>query len=228
MAKKYLEVLKQFNIVPNDEKVFEHAFSHSSYTNEKKGNTVDYERIEYIGDGVLDLIVADLIYRHHPEMGPGPMSKLRSALVRRESLANYAREFGFGEAILLGNGEKLNGGNNLDKILEDVFESFIGATYLDQGFEFVYGLIKNVFENDVINYDLLELTDYKSKLQEFVQADTRETVTYRVVSEEGPAQNKLFTVEVMWEGSVWGKGQGSSKKKAEQEAAKDALNKVAR
>jgi ribonuclease-3 len=228
MAKKYLEVLKQFNFVPRDEKLFEHAFSHSSYTNEKKGNTVDYERIEYIGDGVLDLVVADLIYRNHPEMGPGPMSKLRSVLVRRESLANYAREFGFGEAILLGNGEKSNGGANLDKILEDVFESFIGAVYLDQGFDFVYGLIKNVFEKDVINFNLEDLTDYKSKLQEFVQADTRESVTYRLVSEEGPAQDKTFIMEVMWEGAVWGVGKGSSKKKAEQEAAKDALNKVAR
>ena len=102
---KFLEVLKKFDITPNDVSLFEHAFSHSSFVNEKRGNYVDYERIEFIGDGVLDLIVADLVYKNHPKMDQGLMSKLRSALVRRESLANYARKFGFGEAILLGHGE---------------------------------------------------------------------------------------------------------------------------
>lgn len=225
---KFLEVLKKFDITPNDVSLFEHAFSHSSFVNEKRGNYVDYERIEFIGDGVLDLIVADLVYKNHPKMDQGLMSKLRSALVRRESLANYARKFGFGEAILLGHGEKNNGGSNLDKILEDVFESFIGAIYLDQGFDKAYKIVKSIFEYDVIHYSLEEVTDYKSRLQEYVQADTRDSVTYRVIKEEGSSQDKLFTVEVLWDGNVWGRGSGSSKKKAEQNAAKDALSKVAR
>ena len=225
---KFLEVLKKFDITPKDVSLFEHAFSHSSFVNEKRGNYVDYERIEFIGDGVLDLIVADLIYKNHPKMDQGLMSKLRSALVRRESLANYARRFGFGEAIFLGHGEKNNGGSNLDKILEDVFESFIGAIYLDQGFDTVYQIVKTIFEYDVIHYSLEEVTDYKSRLQEYVQADTRESVTYRVIKEEGSSQDKHFTVEVLWDGNVWGRGTGSNKKKAEQNAAKDALSKVER
>ncbi len=225
---KLLNILKNFNIIPNDIKLFEHAFSHSSFVNEIKGNHVDYERIEFMGDGVLDLIVADLIYRNHPEMDQGLMSKLRSSLVKRESLANYARKYGFGEAILLGNGEKINGGSNLDKILEDVFEAFIGAIYLDQGFERVYSIINQIFVNDIINYSIDEITDYKSRLQEYVQADTRDCVTYRVVKENGTAQNKTFIIEVSWDNNVWGVGKGSSKKKAEQNAAKDALSKVAR
>lgn len=225
---KFLDVLKKFNIVPNDVTLFEHAFSHSSFVNEIRGNHVDYERIEFIGDGVLDLVVADLVYKNHPTMDQGLMSKLRSSLVKREALANYARKYGFGEAILLGNGEKINGGSNLDKILEDVFESFIGAVYLDQGFDRVYTLIKDIFINDVINYSLDELTDYKSRLQEYVQADTRDCVTYRVIKETGSSQDKNFVVEVGWEGNVWGVGSGQSKKKAEQNAAKDALSKVAR
>lgn len=224
----FMDVLKRFNIVPNDVRLFEHAFSHSSFVNEIRGNYKDYERIEFIGDGVLDLIVADLIYKAHPTMDQGLMSKLRANLVRRESLAKYARKFGFGEAILLGNGEKLNGGSNLDKILEDVFESFIGAIYLDQGFEFVYKIVKNIFINDVNNYSEEEITDYKSRLQEYVQADTRECVYYRVIKECGTSQDKRFTVEVSWDGNVWGVGSGQSKKKAEQNAAKDALSKVAR
>ena len=225
---KFMDVLNRFNIVPNDVSLFEHAFSHSSFVNEIRGNHVDYERIEFIGDGVLDLIVADLIFKNHPEMDQGLMSKLRSHLVRRESLAKYARTYGLGEAILLGNGEKLNGGSNLDKILEDVFESFIGAIYLDQGFDFVYKIIVDVFLNDVINCSLEEITDYKSRLQEYVQADTRDCVTYRIIKESGTSQDKSFTAEVMWDDQVWGVGEGQSKKKAEQSAAKDALSKVAR
>ena len=225
---KYLEVLKRFNIKPNDVSLFEHAFSHSSFVNEIRGNHVDYERIEFIGDGVLDLVVADLIFKNHPNMNQGIMSKLRAALVKRESLAKYARKYGLGEAILLGNGEKLNGGNNLDKILEDVFEAFIGAIYLDQGFEKVYGIIENIFSYDIEHFKIDEITDYKSRLQEYVQADTRETVSYRVIKETGSSQDKLFVVEVVLDGSVWGVGSGSSKKRAEQNAAKDALSKVAR
>ena len=225
---KFMDVLKRFDIVPNDVSLFEHAFSHSSFVNEIRGNHVDYERIEFIGDGVLDLIVADLIFKNHPEMDQGLMSKLRSHLVRRESLAHYARTYGLGEAILLGNGEKLNGGSNLDKILEDVFESFIGAIYLDQGFDFVYKIVSDVFMNDVINCSIEEITDYKSRLQEYVQADTRDCVTYRIIKETGSSQDKSFTAEVMWDGQVWGVGEGQSKKKAEQNAAKDALSKVAR
>lgn len=222
------QVLKDFGIVTKNIEIYEQAFSHSSFVHEHKNKHIDYERIEFMGDGVLDLVIADLIFRNHPTMPQGSMSKLRSKLVKRESLANYARKYHFGEAILLGNGEKQNGGNDLDKILEDVFESFIGAVYLDQGFQFVYQIIRKIFIEDILNYSLEELTDYKSKLQEYVQADTRETVTYRLVSESGSAQDKEFVMEVLWDGNVWGRGKGSSKKKAEQEAAKDALSKVAR
>ena len=225
---KFMDVLKRFNIEPNDVSLFEHAFSHSSFVNENRGNHVDYERIEFIGDGVLDLVVAHLIFKIHTNMDQGLMSKLRSSLVRKESLASYARKLGLGEAILLGHGEKLNGGSNLDKILEDVFESFIGAIYLDQGFEVVYRIIKDIFTYDIEHFSVEEVTDYKSRLQEYVQADTRENVVYRVVKESGSSQNKLFIVEVLLDGNVWGTGSGKNKKKAEQNAAKDALSKVAR
>lgn len=225
---KFMDVLKRFNIEPNDVSLFEHAFSHSSFVNENRGNHVDYERIEFIGDGVLDLVVADLIFKTHTNMDQGLMSKLRSSLVRKESLASYARKLGLGEAILLGHGEKLNGGSNLDKILEDVFESFIGAIYLDQGFEVVYRIIKDIFTYDIEHFSVEEVTDYKSRLQEYVQADTRENVIYRVIKESGSSQDKLFVVEVLLDGNVWGVGSGKNKKKAEQNAAKDALSKVAR
>ena len=225
---KFMDVLKRFNIEPNDVSLFEHAFSHSSFVNEKRGNHVDYERIEFIGDGVLDLVVADLIFKTHTNMDQGLMSKLRSSLVRKESLAGYSRKYGLGEAILLGHGEKLNGGNNLDKILEDVFESFIGAIYLDQGFDKVYKIVKDIFIYDIEHFSIEEVTDYKSRLQEYVQADTRENVIYRVIKESGSSQDKLFVVEVLLDGNVWGVGSGKNKKKAEQNAAKDALSKVAR
>ena len=221
------DILREFNISTSSYYLYEQAFSHSSYAHEH-GDKHDYERIDFMGDAVLDLVVADLVFKNHPNMPQGDMSKLRSKLVKKESLANYARKYNFGEAILLGNGEKQNGGKNLDKILEDVCEAFIGAIYLDLGYDMTYSIIKKIFLDDVINYSSDELTDYKSKLQEYVQADTRDSVKYRLVCEKGNAQSKEFIMEVLWDGNVWGRGSGSSKKKAEQQAAKDALSKVAK
>ena len=157
------DILREFNISTSSYYLYEQAFSHSSYAHEH-GDKHDYERIEFMGDAVLDLVVADLVFKNHPNMPQGDMSKLRSKLVKKESLANYARKYNFGEAILLGNGEKQNGGKNLDKILEDVFEAFIGAIYLDLGYDMTYSIIKKIFLDDVINYSSDELTDYKFKL----------------------------------------------------------------
>lgn len=225
---KIEEILKHFNIVPNNPELFIQAFSHSSYVNEKRSKLKDYERIEFIGDAVLDLIVADLIYSCHSELDQGEMSKLRSKLVQSASLANYARHYHFGEAIFLGHGEKLSGGADNGKILEDVFEAFLGATYLDQGFDFVYQIIKGMFIEDIEHFEYNELTDYKSRLQEEIQSDRRGNVVYQLISEKGNAQDKEFVVEVIYNDIILGVGSGSSKKKAEQDAARDALTKRAR
>lgn len=222
--KSYLSVLNTFHIVAKNKRYYEEAFTHSSYVHENP-SAKDYEQMEFIGDGVLDLVVADLIYKNFPQLNQGIMSKLRASLVCGKSLSNYARNYNFGESIRLGHGEAMTGGRNSSKILEDVFEAFIGAYYLDYGYDAVYKLLKDIMLEDLVNFDLDSLTDYKSKLQEEIQSDRRGTVTYKVIKETGNAQNKNFVIEVIYENIVLGVGSGSSKKIAEQEAARDALSK---
>lgn len=227
----YNDIAKYFNIEIKNAEPYIDAFTHSSYSNEKKNNCRDYERIEFIGDGVLDLVVADLIYTTFPKMNQGDMTKLRSYLVCSKSLAKYAKLYCFDQAIRIGNGERLAGGPN-QKILEDVFESFIGAVYLDQGFDIVKALIKKIFFDDIINYDSDILTDYKSKLQEDLQSNHRGNIYYKVVEESGTSQDKHFVVEVsmiLEDGSTLklGRGEGRKIKIAEEQAAKDAISKKA-
>lgn len=226
----YKDVAKKFNIEIHNEQLFIDAFTHSSFSNERK-TCQDYERIEFIGDGVLDLVVADLVFKLYPNMKQGELTKLRANLVCSTSLASFARKFEFNKAIRLGHGEIQAGGPN-QKILEDVFEAFIGATYLDQGFEFTKNIIKDIFYESIVNYDLDKLTDYKSKLQEYLQSNYRGNIVYRVISETGTSQDKNFVVEVIINlddssSLVLGKGSGRNKKMAEEAAAKDAMSKKA-
>lgn len=227
MVREIRDLLNEFNIHTEDRKLYQRAFTHPSFVNEKKSSNGDYERLEFIGDGVLDLTVADIVYRLYPSLNQGDLSKIRINFVNGKTLAMYARKYKMESLILMGHGQTINGGPN-DKILEDVFEAFIGAIYLDKGYDFVYKIINEIFYEDIKNVPMNVLKDYKSQLQEYVQADTRNCVTYRVVSETGNPPNTEFVVEVMWDNQVYGQGKGSSKKKAEQEAAKDALSKVAR
>ena len=221
------DILKGFKIETTNRGLYKQAFTHSSYINEKKSKYGHYERLEFIGDGVLDLVLADLVYKAYPKLDQGELSKLRIYFVNGETLTKYARRYHFDEVLLLGKGQKINGGTN-DKILEDVFEAFLGAVYLDKGFDFVYSLLNDIFLEDIKNVSLNVLKDYKSQLQEFVQADTRNCVTYRCISEKGNPPNTEFVCEVMWDNQVYGVGKGTSKKKAEQEAARDALSKMVR
>ena len=137
------DILKGFKIETSNRSLYKQAFTHSSYTNEKKTKTGHYERLEFIGDGVLDLVLADLVYKAYPKLDQGELSKLRIYFVNGVTLTQYARKYHFDEVLLLGKGQKTNGGSN-DKILEDVFEAFLGAVYLDQGFNFVYNLLKEI------------------------------------------------------------------------------------
>lgn len=226
----YLQIAEKFNIKIKNHQLFIDAFTHSSYANEHKEDSVDYERIEFIGDGVLDLVVADLIFNKYPNMKQGEMTKLRAALVCSSSLSKYAEKYEFSTAIRIGGSTIKSGGPN-QKILEDVFEAFIGATYLDQGYAFTKKMILNIIKNDLENFDLSDLTDYKSKLQEYLQSSYRGNVIYRVIDEFGLDHDKTFTVEVSIvinnESVKLGVGTGKNKKQAEQIAAKNALSKKA-
>lgn len=212
-----MEILKRLNINTKQIDLYKRAFTHTSYSNEHE-ECESYERLEFLGDAVLEVIISDYLYKEK-HLEEGTMTKMRASYVCETACATYARKIRLDEEILLGSGEiEAN-----TTIIADVFESFIAAMYLDQGLdktsEFVMNVIKPYIER---NIDFLH--DYKSELQELVQT-VRKSVVYEIIDEQGPAHDKVFTCQVLVDGIVMGKGIGSSKKSAEQEAAKVALEK---
>lgn len=219
------ELKKVLNIDINDASYYELALTHPSYNGDAKTKHRDYERLEFIGDAVLGFVCGDLVYKNHPTMDEGLLSKLRSYLVRKESLSNYARKMHFENYIKVGHSISKASIISSNKILEDVFEALVGAIYLDKGFDIVYEYLKNILIKDIKNANIDALTDYKSKLQELMQSEQRESVTYLTIDEKGPAHDKTFVVNVLYSGIVLGTGTGKSKKEAEEKAAKAALEK---
>lgn len=222
------EFFTRFGIVPKNKDLYIMAFTHSSFNSDAKTHHHDYERLEFMGDSVLGFVVASLIFKHHPEMNEGMMTRTRSVLVQSVSLANKAKEYHYDDFIRAGHSLAENEAQHNQHILEDVFEAVIGAIYFDQGIDFVTKYITRMFENDVINFKPSEIQDYKSILQEAMQAEYRESVLYKLISEKGPPHDRTFVVEVTFNDQVLGSGVGKSKKEAEQKAAQDALSKVAK
>ncbi|MFA5283485.1 MAG: ribonuclease III [Bacilli bacterium] len=221
------DIFQTFSIKPKDLNYFELAFTHSSYNADAKSKHHDYERLEFLGDSVIGLVVAELAFILHPELNQGGLSKLKASLVKTSSLANYARKFKLDNYILVGN-SYINDVHTQDNILEDVLEAFIGACYLDQGYKFAHQVVKKIFYNDIFHFSPAKSQDYKSMLQEAMQSEKRKSVTYRLISATGPSHEKWFEVAVYFEDQLMGKGNGSSKKEAEQNAAKEAFQKAGR
>ena len=213
-------------MVFSDETLLETAFTHTSYANEHRLLKISHnERLEFLGDAVLQLIISEYLYTKYPKRPEGDLSKLRSMIVREESLAGFARDCQFDHFIKLGRGEEKSGGRNRDTILGDLFEAFLGALLLDKGVEAVKNFLYQVMIPKVEAGDFERVTDYKTKLQELLQINGDVEITYQVVSETGPAHAKNFEVAVLINGRKSGQGQGRSKKLAEQEAAKNAFEK---
>lgn len=209
-----------------DETLLETAFTHTSYANEHRLLKISHnERLEFLGDAVLQLIISEYLYTKYPKRPEGDLSKLRSMIVREESLAGFARDCQFDQFIKLGRGEEKSGGRNRDTILGDLFEAFLGALLLDKGVEAVKSFLYQVMIPKVEAGDFERVTDYKTKLQELLQINGDVEIAYQVVSETGPAHAKNFEVAVLINGRKSGQGQGRSKKLAEQEAAKNAFEK---
>ncbi len=205
-----------------DEGLLRQALTHSSCANEQKINrTQDYERLEFLGDAVLELVSSDYIYREHMDMPEGKMTKYRSSVVCEPALAFCARQIGLQEYIRLGKGEEATGGRNRDSIISDVMEAIIGAIYLDSGIDKAKSFIHRFILSDLKNKQLFY--DAKTILQEEVQKDNKGALRYELVSEEGPEHDKIFTVEAYIGERKVGSGVGHSKKAAEQKAAYEAL-----
>ena len=204
------------------------ALTHSSYANEnKKRGAVSNERLEFLGDSVLGMIVAALIFNGKPNMTEGQMTRLRAELVCEKSLASLAVTLGLGDCILLGYGEEKSGGRNRSSILADAVEAILAAMYLEGGFKPVE---RFVFEylGPRANLNEFENSDYKTSLQEIIQEKAGQTLSYHIIDEQGPDHMKSYTVEVRLNGGLIGRGVGKSKKEAEQEAARAALTEFSR
>lgn len=223
--KKTEELEKIIGYSFKDKQLLKKALTHSSYANEKKlGKLGCNERLEFLGDAVLELVSSDYFYKNFPKLPEGELTKKRASMVCEPSLAYCAREFSLPQYLLLGKGEDMTGGRNRDSIVSDATEALLGAIYLDGGFasakEFVLKFILNDMENKQLFFDS------KTILQEIIQEDGTKSVQYELVKEEGPDHNKSFTVNVLIDGQVLGDGTGHTKKAAEQKAAYEAIQKL--
>ncbi|HEY9151361.1 MAG TPA: ribonuclease III [Anaerolineales bacterium] len=200
------------------------ALTHRSYLNENSDALEDNERLEFLGDAVLGFVVGAWVYHHCPEMHEGDLTKVRSALVRNEQLAEFARHLDFGRAMRMGRGEAASGGRNRDNLLGSTFEAVIGSLYLDQGVpaveKFMEPLLDSAQERII---QRAEIYDPKSRLQEWAQAEKLGTPQYVLVSSSGPDHAKVFEIEVRIKGAAHGRGKGPSKQIAEQIAAQTTL-----
>jgi ribonuclease-3 len=219
-----IDWLKNRGITIQNTDMIHQAFMHSSYAHEHK-NGHDNERLEFMGDAVLQLWSSNAIFPLG--LSEGQMTRLRAQLVCEKALATYGREMKLNQFLKLGAGEEKTGGRDKDAIIADSFEAFLGALFLDQGMPAVDNILNEAITPrlaDPANVGIIH--DYKTKLQEYVQTDNRRTLHYELVSEKGPSNNPEFIMNVIIDDLVLGTGRGDSKKSAEQNAARDAFEKM--
>lgn len=221
------DLLNKLNIRAKNEQLFIDAFTHASF----KGNlgfVQNYERLEFAGDAVLGFVIATKLFEIYPELDQGKLTVMKHELVQTKSLAHKARELKFDQMIRVGNSISLPELTANDSFFEDVFEAFIGAIYFDQGIEIAKRTILNLFHDELYNFDLSATNDYKSTLQEYVQAEKRGELNYKLIERSGPSHDPTYRVSVEYDGVKLGEGVAKTIKGAEKLAAKDALSKVAR
>ena len=203
--------------------LLQNALAHSSYANERWHDSLkSNERLEFLGDSILGMVVAEYLYRNFPDRPEGELTRMRADMVCENSLAAVADKVGLGQHLLLGHGEERFGGRQRASILADAMESVIAASFLDGGMEAARGIIERFILPNV-PVKRLHNADYKTALQELVQQKKNQILSYVLAGESGPDHDKVFVVEVSLNGTVVGRGTGSSKKRAEQEAARDAI-----
>lgn len=219
------ELEKKIEINFNDRLLLQRALTHKSFSNENTDlNLRNNERLEFLGDSVLSIVISSYIFEYFPDYPEGELAKMRSVIVSEPSLADLARKINLGKYILLGRGEDLSGGRDRNSILADTMEALIAAIYLDKGIEEARNFIIKYFKDKIDKVERGEyIKDYKTILQEIIQKKSLTGPVYDVIREDGPDHNKLFTVQVKHKDRLLGIGKGYSKKEAEQNAAKAAL-----
>ncbi|MDR0986814.1 MAG: ribonuclease III [Ruminococcus sp.] len=227
MKNSYKDLETSIGYVFNDKNLATEALCHSSYVNEAEEKVRSYERLEFLGDSVLSVVVSKWIFDKYPKLSEGELSKLRTALVCEDTLCEFAKRINLSEMILFGQGEKKLGARGKHSIIADVFESVIAAIYLDSGMERVTEYILSFLPEDpaAVYMDSIGVkTDYKTKFQEIIQKNPEEHIEYAIIAEDGPPHARTFTAAVMLNSNILSKGTGKTKKQAEQEAAKAALS----
>ncbi|MDD5885338.1 MAG: ribonuclease III [Erysipelotrichaceae bacterium] len=225
MTRPIEELLQKMGIVPHHTELFAQALTHSS-KNGVSNRRFDYERLEFLGDSLIGFVVGSLCYELHPEMNQGELSVLRSQFIRTESEAELAKELGLGDYVMVGPSFTSDPKDSLP-LMEDIFESFTGALFLDQGYETAKKFLLGQFYERIKTGKIDWKENPKSQLQELLQADYKEAVTYRLIQEQNTPEGHIFVMGAYFEQSELGRGEGKSKKEAEQNAARDALSKKA-
>jgi ribonuclease-3 len=224
MHRNLKQLQTALNLTFRKPELLRQAFTHSSYVNEHRmGNHKDNERLEFLGDAVLELTVSEYLFEVYPQRSEGELTKLRASIVCESSLVGFAEELEFGAYVLLGKGEELTGGRTRPALLADVFESFIGALYLDQGLEVVKSFLRKHLFPNLPNQGKMLMIDFKTHLQEYTQQHSMGLLEYIIINERGPAHEREFVSQVQVGDTLLGQGSGRSKKEAEQQAAAQAL-----
>ncbi len=214
------ELQKKIGYEFSDKELLKTALTHSSYANEARSGSHSNERLEFLGDSVLSLVVSRKLYREFESCPEGELTRMRAGLVCEDSLCSMARALGLGKFLLLGKGERAGGGDRRPSILADAFEALLGALFLDSGIEQAEEFLSRYLDN------IDRRDDYKTRLQEYVQKYFDNPPIYDIISESGPDHDKLFEMQVTLDGEVLGRGTANSKKAAQQQAAKQALEKI--
>lgn len=217
-------LLQRLKLTFHDPAKLQQAFTHTSYVNEKRMKPhQSNERLEFLGDAVLELTISEFLYEIYPHKTEGELTKMRASIVCEPSLVRFAEALDFGPYVLLGKGEEMSGGRERPALLADVFEAFIGALFLDQGLDRVRQFLRAEVLPSIEGEDTLLSADHKSDLQERVQQESKGSLEYRIVDQRGPAHDREFVSEVWLNNTLLGRGEGRSKKEAEQKAAAMAL-----
>lgn len=216
--------IEKLKTVFKNQDILTQALTHKSWVNEHKNQTQSNERLEFLGDAVLEFIVSDKLYETFPDKEEGFLTALRANLVNTQNLANLAKKLNVGKEIFLSKGEEESGGRTNPSLLADTVEAIIGALFLDQGIKPVFEFIEKYILTEIPEKISKPLKDSKSRLQEYIQAQKLPTPRYRVIEESGPDHSKKFLIEVSVEGKKLGVGEGKSKNSAEQKAAENALS----
>ncbi len=219
----FAKKMKALNLTYDNMSLYQQAFSHSSFINDFNMDRTEHnERLEFLGDAVLELIVSRYLFDAFPKLPEGELTKMRANIVCEPSLVVFAQHIDLMPLILLGKGEEKTGGRTRPSLVADVFEAFVGALYLDQGLEAVWQFAEAVIFPHVKGRQLIGVVDFKTKFQEYVHQNYLGVIKYRVAKEEGPAHNKTFTSEILLNGEAVSRGEGRTKKESEQKAAEQA------